>query len=565
MKSLQTPFVVVDGDARNLPASPLAYSAVDVVVAPAGILAENTGLRQWVESGGLLVVPSAPPADSRVLTLVSGRPVTFDQPLGLGRIVYTQSLSALTPDAWRDMLETCAADDDVIAGLRRTEGYYDLLARYGFGPHDSQPPTAGVLVGFLGLYVVMLVPVNYVVLRRLRRKELAWATVPALVVVFSFVAYFMGAGRMSKGLAVRRLSVTETAANSSRALWTGRAMLFSPSKKRYSIEFAGRAISAADIRDDFDRSAFPPLTVVEDEGALRLPTTEVFMWSTRRFMLNGMSDLGGRVIANLTTDGSVVRGTIRNDLPVTLKGCALYGDRLVHKVGDLRPGQTVSVAVALKEIPVPPSTYRSYTDPERQSARQRLETLIEGRLLTSARRGMPEVCMLGWMDGAPYEMKVNGRVPASDDGSALIVRIRPEWRPGSGNRVAGVIPPESRPVDGDGTVLRYRVPYDGTRFAISDAILLSTAHQVSSDQGKYSIESKLPLPGSIAVSLYDQRYQRWRPVGVVRNCGRIAFRIPDPQAALGAGSIVKVRVSSSLGRSDFTYRPFKLSFTGQLK
>ena len=51
-------------------------------------------------------------------------------------------------------------------------------------PSLALPPIGGLLVLLFG-YIVLVGPVNYLVLRRLDRREWAWFTVPALIVVFT--------------------------------------------------------------------------------------------------------------------------------------------------------------------------------------------------------------------------------------------------------------------------------------------------------------------------------------------------------------------------------------------
>ncbi len=53
-------------------------------------------------------------------------------------------------------------------------------------------PLSWMVCGFLGLYVIILGPVNLFFLNKLRRRELAWVTIPVLVVVFSGIAFILG-------------------------------------------------------------------------------------------------------------------------------------------------------------------------------------------------------------------------------------------------------------------------------------------------------------------------------------------------------------------------------------
>ena len=53
------------------------------------------------------------------------------------------------------------------------------------------PPIGGLLVLLFG-YVVLVGPVNYIVLRRIDRREWAWITVPVLIVVFTVGSFGIG-------------------------------------------------------------------------------------------------------------------------------------------------------------------------------------------------------------------------------------------------------------------------------------------------------------------------------------------------------------------------------------
>ncbi len=58
-------------------------------------------------------------------------------------------------------------------------------------PSLALPPIGGLLVLLFG-YVVLVGPVNYVVLRRIDRREWAWITVPVLIVVFTVGSFGIG-------------------------------------------------------------------------------------------------------------------------------------------------------------------------------------------------------------------------------------------------------------------------------------------------------------------------------------------------------------------------------------
>ena len=59
-------------------------------------------------------------------------------------------------------------------------------------PSLALPPIGG-LIALLGAYILLVGPVNYLVLKRLDRREWAWVTMPVLIVVFAVGAYAFGA------------------------------------------------------------------------------------------------------------------------------------------------------------------------------------------------------------------------------------------------------------------------------------------------------------------------------------------------------------------------------------
>ena len=78
-------------------------------------------------------------------------------------------------------------------------------------------PGADVVGLFLLAYVLILVPINYLVLKRLDKKEWAWVTVPALVVVFAVTTYGVGYAAKGNAVFVNRAAVVETTAGERQA------------------------------------------------------------------------------------------------------------------------------------------------------------------------------------------------------------------------------------------------------------------------------------------------------------------------------------------------------------
>jgi hypothetical protein len=96
-------------------------------------------------------------------------------------------------------------------------------------PSLALPPVSG-LVLLLGAYILLIGPVNYIVLRRLDRRELAWVTMPVLIVVFAAGAYGFGAALRGSELIINEVAIVRGApgaADGTAQVYLG---VFSPSR-----------------------------------------------------------------------------------------------------------------------------------------------------------------------------------------------------------------------------------------------------------------------------------------------------------------------------------------------
>src|SRR4029078_3512544 len=58
-------------------------------------------------------------------------------------------------------------------------------------PNLALPPVGG-LIAILVVYILLIGPINYLILKRIDRREWAWVTMPVLIVAFAVGAYGFG-------------------------------------------------------------------------------------------------------------------------------------------------------------------------------------------------------------------------------------------------------------------------------------------------------------------------------------------------------------------------------------
>ena len=217
---------------------------------------------------------------------------------------------------------------------------------------NLKPPNLQLIVIFLLIYLVILVPVNYFVLKKMDKRELAWVTTPVIVLVFTVGAY--GIGYVTKGnrLVTNVVSVVETASGQQSGMAVSQLLIFSPSRTAYRLNLGGAALvareSGRDEYDDFGRpSRTGALTLLDTPAGLQVERLQVNMWAFRQMTMAHQIELGHGVTGALNDTGSStphVTGTVTNGTPFNFALCELYaGGRWVASFS-LKPGQRLAVS-----------------------------------------------------------------------------------------------------------------------------------------------------------------------------------------------------------------------------
>ncbi|MDP9311363.1 MAG: hypothetical protein M3R24_10835 [Chloroflexota bacterium] len=204
------------------------------------------------------------------------------------------------------------------------------------------PSILGFL-GFLLLYIVTIGPLNYLLLRRLDRREWAYLTIPLLVLLFSGGAYAwgtLGRGRSSvlSELAVVRVGPDHTAAQAISYL-----ALFSPSRHAYDVRLAPDTL-VADLQPVWERQGNSP-DVLFAEDSTRVPELMIDVGAVRALSVEH-AVAAPQLEATVNADGTQL--TVRNRSDQTLEDVIIArGDARAQLLDSLAPGEERSVNVVM--------------------------------------------------------------------------------------------------------------------------------------------------------------------------------------------------------------------------
>ncbi|MCG3195937.1 MAG: DUF4350 domain-containing protein [Candidatus Omnitrophica bacterium] len=236
---------------------------------------------------------------------LDGTPVLFRRDHGAGR-VFVSTLSfgdwakfgGNGTDPWRGLVESLPMH---APSFSRELSPFNLYLKVSLLGELPGPLFIG---GFLGLYTVLVIPVNYFVFRKRKRRELAWLFLPPLAIGFSLLAYQMGALQQKGGILQRGITVAFQPHNSRYARAQTMTGVYSPARRNFAVRSDPSALPIPaqmeeySLRNTLHRVAFRPDPAGGSTQVLP-PELLVYTWASSNLALDTVVDLGGPMLAEI--------------------------------------------------------------------------------------------------------------------------------------------------------------------------------------------------------------------------------------------------------------------------
>lgn len=257
------------------------------------------------------------------------------------------------PALWTEILRLSARElrvGQLIQAANLSPSYASRqIADAMAGVQSTQAPSHAFIGLFLLLYLLCLVPLNYYLLKRRDRKEMAWITAPLIILLFTSGAYAVGRAIKGGQLFLRYGAVIEGAANTDAWAVYATAGIFSPSQTRYDLSIADPAALPTEVTYDVNRfqRATSDLTIERGPKTV-IKDVWVNMWDHRLFGFESHLRLNGTIAASvLPAHGHAIEVRVTNSTPYVLDDCAVTYQGSSAPIGTLAPGQSQTVRLSL--------------------------------------------------------------------------------------------------------------------------------------------------------------------------------------------------------------------------
>lgn len=393
-------------------------------LAPLAALAENAGAT-LPASTTLSRAEPQPGAEQ----LPPGSGLLFRQPYGAGFATFTSfDIAALRAwegegALWSNVLRQLAP---ATPGTGAHLSQFSLLDRGVLKLPSLSLPSPWALLLFILAYVLVLGPLNYIVLRRMGRLELAWITVPVVVLVFTAGLYVVGTLLRGGNAQYNQLAIVESSEGQARGHATSFIGFFSPRRENYTLAFPATTQVSSGPNQQFLNAQFEPV-VVDEAGA---PSVQLLadISSVTTFVAESLVDLPVQVQSSLTAGANGLSGELRNTGQVALDDAVIVRGDTFARLGTLAPGAAAQIANGSLEPNFPNGLGLSQSGVfDRQSM---INLLFDRDMLQFGNPNTPasgpdtnSVYLLGWVSQPVLPANVDGQASEQNSLTLYVVRL----------------------------------------------------------------------------------------------------------------------------------------------
>jgi len=295
----------------------------------------------------------------------------------------------------------------------------------------KHPPRRWV-ASFLAIYLILVVPLCYVVFNAFGRREMAWALAPALSIAFAVYAYGVGYWGKEGKLSVTQMGIIETSARAKAGRASCYSAVYSPVRDDYDIDLGPETL-VAHLPVVSETSGRGELALDVDHCGTTMLRGLYFFARTMRYLeTRSMIDLGGRIDGRLdASQDGLIKGDVLNGTGMDLAGCVVVVDNDAVYVGDLPAGGKAEIDVTrpLRSAPEIDRRKRREAALKKSLGSLRRNVFIRNAGVTLTQsieadwQNLTSGVLIGWTERPGIELKV-GDAPISTVAlTAVICRL----------------------------------------------------------------------------------------------------------------------------------------------
>ncbi|MBY0120728.1 hypothetical protein [Bacillus sp. S/N-304-OC-R1] len=278
------------------------------------------------------------------------------------------------------------------------------------------------LIALLGGYIILIVPILYLVLRKIDKREHSWWIIPSLAVLMGAVVFGIGAKDRISQPQLNQMGIYKASEGQLSGLQASTLLSNKSGEYTLSIPKEFKAVPGAQNMKGFD-----PLrsTVYEEK---RKYTDVVFpkvdYWSSKTIYGKASQKTGGSFITKLTLKNNQLTGSIQNGFPYDFEEVFIWSGNEKIPLGSLKKGETIQVNKGTKQAfltkPTSPSglNYSYQTKDINKVRRERLQYAASNYILNNNTENEPIIA--GYTKNPILDVKMTGKKEKQENTSLIL-------------------------------------------------------------------------------------------------------------------------------------------------
>ncbi len=208
----------------------------------------------------------------------------------------------------------------------------------------AAPKTASFYL-ILFIYVLVVAPISYIILKKLDKREWMWLTVPVLAIIFGAVVYVTGSGTRLSQITTNVVSYISLDKNGNTSADTYAGILnTNKSKVKVSGQNGERLLPVDNnsyTDQTFEKEVVEATIFAGENGRIEYKNSSLLETKILQIQENTL-DIG-KIETNLKLKNGKITGTVKNSTGLDLTDCLLVMPDSYYKIDSLKSGADVNL------------------------------------------------------------------------------------------------------------------------------------------------------------------------------------------------------------------------------
>ncbi|EPD51996.1 hypothetical protein MHH33_12390 [Paenisporosarcina sp. FSL H8-0542] len=203
-----------------------------------------------------------------------------------------------------------------------------------------------LMITIVIIYIILVGPLLYFLLKRKDKREHAWWIIPAISILASLAIFAYGAKDRLVRPQIQQSSFYEVQADGSLSGYYVESLLSNRSGNfTFEAENGTTMVASKRMNPFADNSGNVQAMSILNEQADKdqLTVRDVGYWSVSSVLGESNIQEVGQFAIDLTVEGGNVRGTVKNEFPFALKDVAIWSGTKMINLGDLESNESIEV------------------------------------------------------------------------------------------------------------------------------------------------------------------------------------------------------------------------------